>query len=223
MFVFDLSHDRMASDPVTMVSDVQQALILEDRRYTEAARKIGLSTREYDEFENHVMIGEVDRTTLPRQLDAMAGLRHGRIYAVKNVRVRAGEAAYVVALADGKRVYVPVVCGNLSVLRATPLRRVTRVVRLPAARPPAARPAAAVPVAAVAAPTVSVPSAAVEMPKLTAPAAIAIPAPNRSLAIPFFAWFAGVISQTVGSDSSSPLPACDAGRTSDAGACTLTH
>jgi hypothetical protein len=223
MFVFDLSHDRMASDPVAMVSDVQQALILEDRRYTEAGRKIGLSTREYEEFENHVLLGEVEWTTLPTQLDAMAGLHRGRVYAVKNVRVRAGEAAYAVALADGKRVYVPVVCGNLSVLRATPLRRVTRVVRFPPSRPPAPRPPAPIRVAAVAAPAAAVPALTVEMPKLTAPAAVAAPSPNRSVAIPLFAWFAGMISQTVGGDSSSPLPACDAGRTSDAGACTLSH
>ena len=69
MFVFDLSHDRMASDPLTLLSDVQQALILEDPRNTEAARKIG--AREYDEFENHVLIGEIEPTTLPRQLDAV--------------------------------------------------------------------------------------------------------------------------------------------------------
>lgn len=206
-----------------MVSDIQQALILEDRRYTEAGRKIGLSTREYDEFENHVLLGEVEWTTLPTRLDAMAGLHRGRVYAVKNVRVRRGEAAYVVALGDGKRVYVPVVCGNLSVLRATPLRRVARAVRLPASRPPAPRPPAPVRLAALPAPAVAVPAVAAEAPKLTAPAAVTAAAPNRNLAIPVFAWFAGVISQAVGGDSSPPLPSCDAGRTSDAGACTLTH
>lgn len=223
MFVFDLSHDRMASDPVALVSDVQQALILQDRRYTEAGRKIGLSAREYDEFEKHVLIGEVERTTLPSRLDAMAGLRRGRVYAVKNVRVRSGEAAYVVALDDGKRVYIPVVCGNLSVLRATPLRAVKRVLRLPPELRPASRPAEPVRISALGTASVSPPSSAVPMPELAVPAAVASSGGSRSVAIPFFAWLAGVIDQTVSGGSTSPLPACDAGRTSDAGACTLTH
>jgi hypothetical protein len=164
MFVFDLTHDRMASDPVSKVSDVQQAVILKESRYAQAARKIGLSAREFAEFEDHVLLGDVHRTTLPAQLDAMAGMRRGHVYAVRNVRVRDGQIAYVVALA-GKRVYVPVVCGNLSVVR---MRAVARVLHVTARRP--------------------LPSGLV---------------PARSHA------------------SAAPLPPCSAGRTSDAGACSL--
>jgi hypothetical protein len=117
MFVFDLTHDRMASDPVAMVSDVQQAVILDEGRYAQAARKIGLSPREFGLFESRVLLGDVHRTTLPTRIDAMAGMHRGRVYAVRNVRVRAGQIAYVVVL-PGKRVYVPVVCGNLSVVHS---------------------------------------------------------------------------------------------------------
>jgi hypothetical protein len=229
MFVFDLSHDRMASDPVSMVSDVQQAVILEESRYAQAARKIGLSAREFAEFEDHVLLGDVHRTALPTQLDAMAGMRRGHVYAVRNVRVRDGQIAYVVALA-GKRVYVPVVCGNLSVVR-TP-RAVARVVHVTARRPlpgglvPARPHAAALPIAPPDAPARTLP---VIVPEAAPADPIAAAAPHRlSVGIPFFAWFAGAIGSLAGGGgggggvwSSPPLPPCSAGRTSDAGACSL--
>ena len=223
MFVFDLSHDRMASDPVAMVSDVQQALILDESRYAQAARRIGLSPREFAAFENRVLLGDVHRTTLPTYVDAMAGMHHGRIYALRNVRVRPNQIAYVVAL-PGKRVYIPVVCGNLSVVR-TP-RVVARAVHR---TPPHLAARRTVASATIAQPTPQ-PALPVILPDAPAPgparALVPAAAVHRFPMIPFFAWLAGSIGSVVGTDGGGgggapPLPPCSAGTTSDAGACTL--
>ncbi|HTJ26757.1 MAG TPA: hypothetical protein VMA36_11410 [Candidatus Limnocylindria bacterium] len=231
MFVFDLTHDRMASDPVAMVSDVQQAVILDEGRYAQAARKIGLSPREFGLFESRVLLGDVHRTTLPTRIDAMAGMHRGRVYAVRNVRVRAGQIAYVVVL-PGKRVYVPVVCGNLSVVHSP------RVVRRVLHAAPRRLPRGLVPTSSSLAAVTTVPmqppqALPVIAPEL-APAAPAAAAPlaaggaHRFFAIPFFTWLAGSIGSVIGESGEGgggggapPLPPCSAGTTSDAGACNL--
>jgi hypothetical protein len=133
MLVFDLTHDRMARVPLATVSNVQQAVIVQKARYLQAARRIGLTPSEYGEMERRLSRGDAKRTMLPVRLDAMAGLhRRGDIYAVRNVRVLPNQSAYVVSLADGKRVYIPVVCGNLSVVRGKPAVRVAQARRAPA-------------------------------------------------------------------------------------------
>ncbi len=222
MFLFDLSHDRMAASPVEVVADVQAALIFDESRYLDAARKIGLNAQEREELENRVMAGQVTRTMLPTRLDAMAGMRRGRIYAVRNVRVRAGERTFVIALADGKRVYVPMKCGNLSVLRTAPRRVVARA--HPAALRPRPRIAAATvpppapPVSPPAAESVAAPLVAGVQATTAAPSVAAVIPHQHNFALPFFAWLAGSIT-SVTSNGSPPLPACTDTRTSDAGAC----
>jgi hypothetical protein len=223
MLLFDLTHDRMAATPVEVVADVQAALIFDESRYLDAARKIGLNAQERAELEDRVTAGELERTTLPTHLDAMAGMHHGRIYAVRNVRVRAGEAAFVIVLADGKRVYVPMTCGNLSVTRGAP-RRVVAQVRVPA-RPQARVPVARVAAARVVLPVETVPApVAPVMPVAVANVSAAVVAPieaavhTRNFSVPFFAWLTGSLEH-VATGSAPSLPACGASRTSDAGAC----
>lgn len=120
MLLFDLSHDRMSRDPLVRVADVQQAVVTRKVPFTQAAQRIGLTHQEFDEMQQRISRGEVKRTTLPVHLDAMAGEHRGRVYAIRDVRVLPKQSAYVVALRDGKRVYIPVVCGNLSVVRGKP-------------------------------------------------------------------------------------------------------
>jgi hypothetical protein len=228
MFVFDLTHDRMASAPLTMVSDVQQAVILEENRYAQAARKIGLTPREFALFEDRVLFGDVHRTALPTRIDAMAGMHHGRVYAVRNVRVRDGQIAYVVVL-PGKRIYVPVVCGNLSIVRDP--RVVARVSRAVPRRVPRSVVAAKRPIAAVSAtrPDPVAPPMLSNVAPEVAHAALPPAAEDsgrRFFWIPFFTWLAGSIGTVIGTDGGGggvppPLPSCSAGTTSDAGGCIL--
>jgi hypothetical protein len=116
MLLVDLSHDRMTR-PIAKASEVQQVVVAEKTRYKQAARRIGLTTPEFEEMERRISRGETKRTTLPVHLDAMAGMHRGRVYAIRDVRVLPNQNAYAVVLDDGKRVYIPAVCGNLSVVR----------------------------------------------------------------------------------------------------------
>ncbi len=225
MVVFDLSHDRMSADPLADVLDVQVAFIFHDDRYAEAARKLGLSPAEVDELERRVIAGQLAKTVLPERLDAMTGMRHGHLYVLRSVRVHQGQGAFVLALANGKRVYVPMQCGNLSLLRSAPVVAHYR----PPARRPARHVAAARLPAAVRAPAGSLPPAfapAVVAPPVVAaipapPAALPAAAPVHHLTGFFIAgWIANAIGSLVGSTPPS-LPACTAGLTSDAGGCLL--
>ncbi|BDE04949.1 hypothetical protein WPS_02250 [Vulcanimicrobium alpinum] len=214
MLVFDLSHDRMAAVPFQAVADVQAALIFDEDRYRDAGHQIGLNDAEFNEFEGRVFDGKVTRTHLPLALDAMAGQHRGRVYAIKSVQVRPGEWSYLIALSDGKRVYVPVKCGNLSLVRRPapavvahvpahhrtpqfhPRVAAAHVVAPPAPKPPqAAPPAASAPVAFL--PPVETAVAAPVAP-------VAAAAGHHSLFVPFFAWLAGSIGHTVGNNSQPP-------------------
>jgi hypothetical protein len=231
MLVFDLSHDRMANAPLAMVSAVQQAVVVQKARYTQAARRIGLTPRELDEMERRVSRGEVERTTLPVRLDAMAGMHHGRIYAIRNVRVLPRQSAYVVALDDGKRVYIPVVCGNLSVVRGAPARPV-RIARAsthrvlahralarrlaPASRFQNVAVASPAPAAGGAGPMTAGDAAPAPQPAsvaaVAAPAAIARGGSQAGFHVPGLGWIAGAVGALgafwSGGGSSSPSDAC---------------
>jgi hypothetical protein len=232
MMVFDLSHDRMSADPLSDLLDVQAAFIFEEDRYAEAARKMGLSPAEIAELDRRIIAGQVARTLLPTRLDAMAGMRHGRVYALRSVRVKEGEATFVIALGNGKLVYVPVKCGNLSLLRSAPpavAHRKPAVARPPvkvAVHPPPVerRPLTGVPPAFVAA-AVSQPPSAILAPVAVAPvmpippaALPAMPASQHPTGLFLAAWVANAI-HTVTTGNPKSLPPCDAGRTSDEGAC----
>jgi hypothetical protein len=198
MLLVNLSHDPMMH-PLTRVADVQQVMVDHKQRYKQAAARIGLTPREYDEMERRIASGEVKRTTLPVRLDAMAALRHGSVYAISDVRVLPSQTAYAVVLSDGKRVYIPAECGNLSVVSGAP----TRIARkAPAQRTLAHRPAHYVLARRSVAPDTAVPgstdTAAVVPVAPGAPAVVAAaPVPEtssrRSFHVPGFGWIGAVV------------------------------
>lgn len=214
MLVFDLHHDRMAQRPVTVIADVQAALIFREDDYHSAARQIGLSPADWDELQRRVLAGEAREEALPTHVDAMAGMRHGRVYALRNVWVKSGERAFVIALDDGKRVYVPRACGNLSVVRGAPARhvayaapkrhvlaarvqrpRAAHVARHPmvAAARVAPQPITVVPETApvvAAAPPIFAP---LPVPAAAAPVAAAAGGGSRLRAIPIIGWLVGIV------------------------------
>jgi hypothetical protein len=114
-----LTHDRLTL-PIDSKSAVQHVVRAQRTHYRHAEQSIGLTPSEAGEFERRLAQGQVKRTTLPLHLDAMAGLHRDRVYALHDVRVLPNNAAYVVVLNDGKRVYIPAVCGNISVVHGKP-------------------------------------------------------------------------------------------------------
>jgi hypothetical protein len=85
--------------------------------FSDAANRIGLTPSEYREFRTRLLDGQAVFLQLPRRVDAMSGARHGSAYAVKNAVMLQPIMGWRVALADGNVVYVPQICGNISLLR----------------------------------------------------------------------------------------------------------
>ena len=209
MLVFDLHHDRMAQRPVTVIADVQAALIFREDDYHSAARQIGLSPAEWDELQRRVLAGEARDEALPTHVDAMAGMRHGRVYALRNVWVKPGERAFVIALDDGKRVYVPRACGNLSVVRGAPARHVAYAAPKPRVQRPRAAHATHHPMVAAARvappPITVVPETApvvaaappifapLPAPAAAAPVAAVAVGGSRLRAFPIIGWLVGIV------------------------------
>jgi hypothetical protein len=111
--------DRMSPVEPVRVADVYAVTHDRASAYSEAAAKIGLTTREYAEFREALTGGGALYVRLPRHIDAMAGVhrRNGHVYALKNVLVPSGTMGWQVNLADGTTVLVPQICGNLSMNR----------------------------------------------------------------------------------------------------------
>ena len=86
--------------------------------FSESARQVGLTGSEYSEFQQALLDGKAIYVRLPSHVDAMAGLHRGHPYAVKSVTVPANTLGWKVALSDGTLVYVPQICGNISVVHA---------------------------------------------------------------------------------------------------------
>jgi hypothetical protein len=112
--------DRMSPVQPVRVADVYSVTHDRASAYTEAAGKIGLTTREYAEFRQALTDGGAIYVVLPRHIDAMAGVhrRSGHVYALRNVVVPSGTMGWQVNLADGTTVLIPQVCGNLSMNRS---------------------------------------------------------------------------------------------------------
>ena len=115
--IVNLYVDHMASTPPASSEEVWNATREHAKLYSDAAKRMGLTQAEYQQFRNALLDGKATYVTLPRRLDAMAGSRRGSVYVVKNAYLTAPARGWRVALADGNIVYVPQACGNLSVLR----------------------------------------------------------------------------------------------------------
>ncbi len=87
------------------------------KMFLDAANRIGLTPSEYREFRTRLLDGQAVYLQLPRRVDAMSGSHRGRVYAVKNAVMSKPIMGWRVALADGNVVYVPQICGNISLLR----------------------------------------------------------------------------------------------------------
>jgi hypothetical protein len=213
--------DRMSPVQPVRVADVYS--VTQDRAssYTEAAAKIGLTSREYAEFRQALIDGGTLYVVLPRHIDAMAGVhRGGRVYALKNVVVPSGTMGWQVNLADGTTVLIPRVCGNLSMNHSRAIAHHARPIVV--ARQPktvrAVKYVAPKPAVVAAATPVTF-----DTPQTAAPVAapIAVPLAAHTSALPFFGLLAPIAASFGGggggSHSSTFTPAappCSAGSNS---------
>jgi hypothetical protein len=108
----------MATSP-TSAEEVWNATREHPKLFSDAADRIGLTPAEYREFRTQLLDGKAVYLQLPRRVDAMSGARHGSVYAVKNAVMNKSIMGWRVQLADGNIVYVPQICGNISLLHHT--------------------------------------------------------------------------------------------------------
>jgi hypothetical protein len=105
------------SPPPASSEEVWNATHVHARAFTEAAHQVGLTDAQYQAFRNALLDGKAVYVKLPRRMDAMSGERRGgSVYAVKNAVMTSSVMGWKVTLADGTDVYIPQVCGNISVL-----------------------------------------------------------------------------------------------------------
>lgn len=136
-----------------------------------AATKLGLTTNQYALFRAELASSRVAWVTVPRHLDAMTWQGGGRVYALHDVEIPANTHGWEVDLPDGRgrvlALYMPALCGNLSILRKSapliahhaPPTRVAALAATPPAPPPAPPiEAAPAPVAPVVAPAPPIPN-----------------------------------------------------------------
>jgi hypothetical protein len=186
--------------------------------FEEAARKIGLTTREYAEFRQALAQGSALYVRLPRHIDAMSGVhrRNGQVYVLHNVLVPAGSVGWQVNLADGTTVLVPRVCGNLSMNRSRMIAKRPQVVAL--RQPKAVRATQYVAPVAPTPVTFDAPQAVAAAAPVAAPVAPAVTSAARRSLLPFLGLLAPIAASLPGSPSSPGLPTCTAGSNS-VGAC----
>lgn len=112
--IVNLYVDHLMSAPANSAEEVWYATHQHARIFSEAARQIGLTGDEYQEFRNALLDGRALYVKLPRRLDAMSVDHRGHIYSVKNAVVGGTTMSWKVRLGDGTEVYVPQTCGNIS-------------------------------------------------------------------------------------------------------------
>ena len=109
--------DHLMSTPPASAEEVWSATRQHPKLFRDAAGRIGLTPQEYREFQTALLDGKAAYVKLPRRVDAMSGDRRGSVYAVRNAVMQQTVMGWRVALADGNVVYVPQVCGNISLLK----------------------------------------------------------------------------------------------------------
>jgi hypothetical protein len=230
--------DRLMPNAPNTAEEVWNATQEHPKIFAEAARRVGLTGSEYGEFQQALLDGKALYIRLPAHVDAMSGIHNGHPYAIKSVTVPAKTLGWKVALEDGTIVYVPQVCGNISIVRgpvvAHAAKRPAQVAQRPHAvvtqgsyagpstpvtfQPPADSSSAYVPSSgpvsstpAYSQPVYSQP--VYSQPVYSAPAYVP-PAASGGSVLPFLIPIIAFVGSTVGAVSSPPttiVPPCSGG------------
>lgn len=115
---------RLGATPLfattSSVVGLQTQMSREQDRVARASVMLGLSPSEYREVRQAIARGEVRALILPRHLDAMAFYRNGNVHVAADVIIPAQTKGWEVDVNEpGQtiRVLIPMICGNMSVLR----------------------------------------------------------------------------------------------------------
>jgi len=196
--------------PMASTSEMQRRVRGDLTLLAQAGSQIGISHAQYVRFRDAVAVGDVRWVTIPRHLDAMSWASAGNVRVIHDVMIPANTNGWEVDIPEGDHVvalYVPAICGNLSLLRK-PAVHVANYRPAPkpvvAAQPPPPAPEA---------PPVTAPAPEVAEAAVPAPApVIAAPPPSRPklgwlpLLIPFLLGGGGGSGGSTPSQGPMPCP-----------------
>ncbi len=114
--IVNLYVDHLAATPPESAEEVWEDIRTNPVVYSQAAALLGLTSKEYAEFQQRLLDGDAIYVKLPRRVDGMAGDHKGHVYVVRNARMTTAVMGWKIRLYDGKTIYVPQTCGNLSVV-----------------------------------------------------------------------------------------------------------
>jgi hypothetical protein len=208
--------DRFMQNSPNSAEEVWNATQEHSKIYTDGAQKVGLTGSEYGEFQQALLDGKAVYVRLPAHVDAMAGLHRGHPYAIKSVAVPQNTLGWKVALNDGTLVYIPQICGNLTVVHGRAVARapkkpqqVAHVPRAVVTQGSAVEPTPVTfqPPTEVASTTGYVPTDTVAEPVFTAPA---VAEGTHGSFLPFLLPIAAFVG-SVSSTPSTVVPPCSQG------------
>lgn len=161
-------------------------------RYDEAVRKAGLTSDEQQQLRDAIADRVMQFGPMPRRVDVMTAYKHGRVYTVRNAVMPAHTMGWYLVMNEDtvtRIVYIPQVCGNVSVITKR-ARRIARV--LHARYTPTPPPVAYIPPPSPAPPVV----ARQEFP----------PAPVHHYGI--LPWLAGLLVPSIGGGGGTEATPC---------------
>jgi hypothetical protein len=204
IMIVNLYVDRMMTTPPQSMYDVYNATKAHAGVYKDAAARIGLTPAEYKEFRKNLLDGKAVYIRLPRHLDSIAGVHHGRAYALSNVHLSGEERGWEVGLANGTQVFVPSTCGNLAMLHKPAPFHAVAAYQVNKPVPVFPQPAP---------PPVTEVSFAPPAPIDAAPMSVPVSHPVAWWPIPLVGGLAAGLSH-IGSGGGTPIPPCSAGSNS---------
>lgn len=178
--------------PNTTLSELQISIARNENRLSTAAALAGLSPAEYRAFRVATQTQRPDWVRIPRRLTAMTWYSGGRVRVTYDVEIPAATYGFEYdesGPAQRLRIYLPVACGNLSVLRE-------RIRRAAAHKPPmavSAIPPHAVPTAIASTAPVAAAPEAQPMPTPTSAPTIYLGSGPRHGFFPFLATIFGFL------------------------------
>ena len=192
--------------PTNSLAELQVSVARNEARLSTAGALAGMSAAEYEQFREAVQTTKPAWVLVPRHLAAMTWYDGSSVRVVHDVIIPRATYGfeYDESTANARlRIFLPLACGNLSILR----ERIVRAAAVPPAREVASRPVTASPVTPMPQPAAT--PAAVPSP-IPSPVTIQLGSTPKHGLWPFLAVFFGFLNFGGGGGGNGPIhsPSC---------------
>jgi hypothetical protein len=197
----------------TTLADLQVSVARNEGRLASAATLAGMTADEFRTFRDAVQTVKPAWGLVPRHLTAMTWFDGSRVRVIHDVLIPAATYGfeYDESTANSRlRIFVPVACGNLSILR----ERIVRAAAIPPKREVSSHPVAMIPPISVTPPpapsSIATPATSAAPSPVPSPTTIQLGSRPKHGLWPFFAVFFGFLNFGGGGGSGGPIhgPSC---------------